>query len=93
MKKSIPNKLVRCIFELRALQIEGEYPGVPANEKLKADTVYAMDFISESPLSRLYSFSLSDEVLSELALVTYEYRNKFIDRPLKSLEMLETFEY
>ena len=29
LKESIPNRLVRCIFELRSLLLEGEYPGIP----------------------------------------------------------------
>ena len=93
LKDSIPNKLVRCIFELRALQIEGEYPGIPEGRNLLESTKYAMEYISSSPLNRLFSFSLTEEVLDELDRVTKEYRRKYIDRPLKSLEMLETFEY
>jgi DNA repair protein RecO (recombination protein O) len=92
LKDSIPNRLVRCIFELRALQIEGEYPGIPTKEPIMESTRYAMDYIASSPLEKLYSFSLKEEVLDELDFVTKEYRKRFIDRPLKSLEMLETFE-
>lgn len=93
LKDNIPNRLVRCIFELRALLIEGEYPGTPNRAGLLESTRYAMDFIAGSPLNKLFSFSLTDEVLQQLDLITKEYRNKYIDRPLKSLEMLETFEY
>lgn len=92
LKENIPNKLVRCVFELRALQIEGEYPGIP-NGNLMESTRYAMDFITTSPLVKLFSFSLTSEVLDELDVVTKDFRRRFIDRPLKSLEMLETFEY
>ena len=92
LKESIPNKLVRCVFELRSLVIEGEYPGIPADERLLDGTKYAMDYISRTPLNKLYSFSLKEEVLDELDRVSGKYRNKFIDRPLKSLEMLETVE-
>ena len=91
-KKSIPNRLVRCIFELRALQAEGEYPGVPTDVKLLDATGYTMDFISETPLEKLYTFSVSDEVLDELCRITRDYRRRFIDRPLKSAQMLATFD-
>jgi DNA repair protein RecO (recombination protein O) len=93
LKENIPNRLVRCIFELRALVIEGEYPGIPEGQKLLDSTRYAMGFITTSPLNKLFSFSLSEEVLEELDRITKEYRNTYIDRPLKSLEMLEIFEY
>lgn len=93
LRDNIKNRLVRCIFELKALQIEGEYPGIPQNVSLMESTKYAMDYIEKSSISKLFSFSLTDEVLSELDMVTKRYREKYIDRPLKSLEMLETFEY
>ena len=92
LKDSLPNRLVRCIFELRTLQIEGEYPGIPEKRSLNESTKYAMEYITMSPLNKLFTFSLSPEILSELDLVTKEYRKRFIDKPLKSLEMLETFE-
>ncbi len=92
LKDSIPNKLVRCIYELRALQTEGEYPGVPGDMELLEATRYALDYISETPLERLYTFSVSDEVLGQLCEVTRKYRNRFIDRPLKSAEILGTFD-
>ena len=91
LKESITNRLVRCIFELRALQIEGEYPGVPQNTRLCESTKYAMDYITTSPLGKLFGFTVSEEVLDELDRVTVEYRKKYIDRPLKSLEMLDAF--
>ena len=92
LKENMDNRLVRCIFELRALKIEGEYPGAPENERLLESTKYAMQFITESPLNKLFSFTLSEEVLKELDSVTRRYRNTFIDRPIKSLEMLSAIE-
>ena len=91
-KDSIPNKLVRCIYELKSLQIEGEYPGVPANMEIQESTRYALSHIESSQLEKLYTFNVSDEVLGELCRVTSLYRSKFIDRTLKSMEMLATFD-
>ena len=92
LKESIPNRLVRCIYELRALQIEGEYPGVPADMGLSESAAYAMEFISETPLEKLYTFNVTDEVLTELCRVVRSFRKRYIDRPLKSAEMLGTFD-
>lgn len=91
LNENIPNRLVRCIFELRALLTEGEYPGLPDKMTLLESTKYAMNYIVSSPLKELYRFNVTDEVLSELDRVTKLYRDRFIDRPIKSLEMLETF--
>ncbi len=92
LKETIPNKLVRCVYELRSLQIEGEYPGAPEEMNLLDSTRYALDFIAETPLEKLYTFSVTEEVLDELCAVTKYYRGRFIDRPLKSAEMLATFD-
>ncbi len=92
LKENIPNRLTRCIFELRALKIEGEYPGIPENERLLESTRYACQYITESPLNKLFSFALSEEVLNELDMIARKYRAMFIDRPLKSLEMLSAIE-
>ncbi len=92
LKDNLPNRLVRCVYELRALLVEGEYPGIPGDMKLMQSTRYALDFIATSPLEKLYTFSVTEEVLDELCLVTRSYRNRFIDRPLKSSDMLATFD-
>ena len=92
LKDKIPKRLIRCIFELRTLKEEGEYPGPPAKERILEDTRYTMDYIANSPLEKLYSFSVSEEVLSELDRITKDYREHFIDRQLKSLEMLHAIE-
>jgi DNA repair protein RecO (recombination protein O) len=91
LNKKIPNRLVRCIFELRTLQVEGEYPGIPANRVLNDSTKYALNYITECPLEKLYTFNVTEDVLLELESVSAEYRKRFIDRPIKSLEMLEAF--
>ena len=93
VNNNLPNRLVMCVFELRALAIEGEYPGIPEKMMLTESTKYTLDYIVSSPLSRLYTFNVTDEVLSELMLVRDDYRKRFVDRPMKSLEMLKTFAY
>ena len=92
LKDSIPNKLVRCIYELRSLVIEGEYPGIPMEMGLSKSAVYAMDYISGSPLQKLYTFNVAEEVLKELCRVSALFRKRYIDRQLKSIEMLSAFD-
>ena len=91
-KESIPNKLARCVFELKSLQIEGEYPGVPGGMEILDSTRYALSHIEKAQLEKLYTFNVSEEVLNELCKVASLYRRKFIDRTLKSMEMLATFD-
>ncbi len=91
-KDTIPNKLVRCIYELKSLQIEGEYPGAPQKMEILESTRYALSHIESARLEKLYTFNVSDEVLNELCKITSLYRTRFIDRTLKSMEMLATFD-
>lgn len=90
--KSFDRKLVRCIYEIKALVINGEYPGVPNIRDWNESTLYALDFIVNTPVNKLYTFKVSDQVLEEMILITSIYRKSFIDKKLNSLEMLSTFE-
>ncbi len=86
------NKLVRCIFELKALVIEGEFPGTPDDREYENSTVYTLRFIYESPVEKLYSFKVTEDVLTELDHICDIYRKRFIDRRLNSLDMIEMIE-
>lgn len=87
---SLPNPLVRCIFECRAIAVNGEFPGAPADEKLEESTVYALQYIAESPIERLYTFAVTDSVLEELKRVSARYMKRFVGHNFKSLEVLQT---
>lgn len=91
--KSIDKKLVRIIYELKALMVEGEYPGLDVEEhELDPSTVYSVHFIEAAPVEKLYTFAVSEQVLEELDRFALRLRRRFINRPLKSLQMLETVE-
>ncbi len=87
---SLPNALIKSIYELKAIVVNGEFPGVPQKRKLAESTVYAINYIAASPIEKLYTFTVTDEVLAELSQVAGEYRKRFMDRKFKSLEILET---
>ena len=87
---ALPNELVRSIFELKAIAVNGEYPGPPAGRRLEESTLYALSYIAQSPIEKLYTFTVSDKVLDELKGIASEYRKRFMDRSFKSLEILKT---
>lgn len=87
---SLPDPLVKCIFELKSVAVNGEFPGVPRDRRLEDSTVYALHYIETSPVERLYTFAVTDTVLEELTLVAEDYRKRFMDRSFKSLEILKT---
>ncbi|MDE7446057.1 MAG: DNA repair protein RecO [Lachnospiraceae bacterium] len=89
LHEGLPNSLVRYIFEIKALVLSGEYPGPPKREQPYLDsTLYAMDFISASSVEKLYTFTVSDQVLGEISQIADTFRKRFIDRKMKSLEIL-----
>lgn len=87
---ALPNELVRSIFELKAIAVNGEYPG----RRQAADwrnPLYALSYIAQSPIEKLYTFTVSDKVLDELRGIASEYRKRFMDRSFKSLEILKLY--
>ncbi len=86
--KSLPNKLVRYVFEMKAMVINGEFPGIPSDRNYSDTLKYTVNFIVKSPLKSLYTFVLSDEVFAEVTDIMDRYRKTYIDRKFKSLEVL-----
>ena len=87
---AIQNELILYIFEIKALVVNGEFPGIPANKSLSPDTLYTIDYVVKSGLDRLYTFVVSDEVLKELAECVVEYRKRYMGHEFHSLEILNS---
>lgn len=122
MSKKLKEKLIRCIFELRIMAIQGLMPQlfqcvicgkeIEENEhvffsqnehgildekcaantmgvkKISAASLYTMRYIVSSNLTKLYSFTVTDSVLSELEGIINTYVDKNTDKRFKSLEIL-----
>ncbi len=87
---SLPNALVRCVFECRTIAVNGEFPGPPGDRQLEESTVYCLRYIASSPLEKLYTFTVKDSVLEELRQVSEEYMKRFVGHRFRSLEVLQT---
>lgn len=117
-----PNSLVRIIFELKAMSINGEGPEVfscihchsrenlisfsvrrggcfcescrkDAHAKRILDsTRYTMQYIISTPVNKLFSFNVSQEVLEELKQLMKEYMQYYVHHTFKSLETMEEME-
>ena len=88
-KPAIPNRLVRRIFELKAMVINGEYTEKPPFA-VSDSAAYAWEYVVGSPASQLYRFTLTEPVLKEFERCVEENVRRYIDRKFKSLEILET---
>ena len=87
----IPNKLIRYIFELKTLVVNGECPSDFEELDICGSTRYTLQYIAASPLEKLYTFTVSDEVLSELCEAMDRFLAKHVGHKMKSEEMLEVF--
>ena len=117
----IPNRLVRRIFELKALTVNGQAPqvfqcvicgdkerpavfspakgGIVCSECsgdvidgmiLDNSTLYSMQYIESTPVVKLYTFTVAENVLAELEKVVDRLMEVYVDRRFNSLEILET---
>lgn len=89
MHEKLQNMLVRYIFEMKAMVINGEFPGMPKEGDFEESTVYAVNYIMEAPIEKLYTFTVTQSVLTELKRIADEYRKRLVDKNFKSLEILE----
>lgn len=87
--RNIPRRLVRCIFEIRLIVLNGEFPGVPT-QRLEPSTRYAIEFIAVTPFEKLYTFTVTDAVLVELENVAGRYRREYLPGNFHSLEVLQS---
>lgn len=118
---NIPDRLIRCVYELKAVSVNGEGPqmyscvccGDTEREKvfsvkrgglvcagcservtdgkmLLPSTLYTLQFIAGTPVEKLYTFVVKEEVLEELESVVGEYLQRYVGKRFKALEILET---
>lgn len=88
-KKSLDRRLVRAIFEIKLIVLNGEFPGMPEGN-FEESTFYAVQFIEQTPVERLYTFAVSGPVLEELEKIAAKYRKDFLPGKFKSLEILQS---
>ncbi|MCI5494070.1 MAG: DNA repair protein RecO [Lachnospiraceae bacterium] len=118
-KNVIPNRLIRRIFELKMLVINGIYPNVfscqccKKKEELTAfsvakagvvcascqggeqeirldeSTLYTLQYIISTDLKKLYTFTVSDQVLERLEQILTRYLEKYVNHSFKSEKFLD----
>lgn len=120
LNPKLDDRLIRIIFELKTLVINGEYPQVFAcvscgsTEDLRGFSVYkngllcarclaedrnaicigeaaryTLQFITASPIEKLYTFTVTEEVIKELRNVMNAYLDRRVEKRFRSLEVLE----
>ncbi|MGN0375487.1 MAG: DNA repair protein RecO [Butyrivibrio sp.] len=120
LNDKLDDRLVRYVYELKMLVLNGEYPdfftckSCGSRENLKGfsafmdgvvcskcaghmndvisvgkSTLYTLQYIVCTDIGKLYTFTVSDEVLTELKMIAGRCMHTYIDRKMNSLEILE----
>ena len=63
--------------------------GLHGYRKILESTVYTMQYVITSPVEKLYTFSVSKEVLEELVHILKDYSKYHLGHSFKSLKILE----
>ena len=58
---------------------------------INPSTLYTLQYIVCTPIGKLFSFTVSEEVLSELRMVMGRSMHMYIDQKMNSLDILEAF--
>lgn len=58
--------------------------------RLNPSTVYTMQYIVGTGVERLYTFTVSPDVLAELRMICDRWRERYLEKRMKSLEILES---
>ena len=90
---TLKNQLVRAVFEIKSVVINGEFPGVPdsvvGERKYLDSTYYAVEYIINSSIEKLYTFNVTDEVLNELRSIGTWTRKHCLMGRFRTLELLD----
>ena len=92
LKSTIPNRLVRAVFELKLMEINGEYMEKPLG-RLEDSTIYTWEYVLASPVEKLYTFTVTEKVLEEFIKCVAENKRRFVDKTFHSLDILDVLVY
>lgn len=87
LKPSVPNRLVKPVYELKLMEINGEYRELHLG-RLNDSTLYAWQYVLAAPVESLYTFTLTDQVLGEFVRCVEQNKERFIDKTFHSLDIL-----
>ena len=87
LKESIPNRLVKPVFELKLMQLNGEYMESPRGN-ISDSTRYTWEYVLYTPIEKLYTFTVKDDVLREFGRCVDDNKKRFVDKEFHSLDIL-----
>lgn len=88
----IDNKLVRRVFELRIMAVNGDFEELSGSH-ISSTVQYTWEYVIRTPVEKLFTFVLSEEVFEEFDKVVDYVFKKNIRITLKALDILTTICY
>ena len=98
MNEHLDQKLVMRIFEMKTLTLEGFAPeftegeGFAERYELGKSAVYALNFIEKTEIPKLFTFTVTKEVLGEMGRASDDLLNRALDRPLNTRTFVDLFD-
>lgn len=88
LNEKLPNDLVRRIYELKMMMLNGEYTEQPPYA-CSPSCAYAWQFVLTTPVNRLFTFTLTPEVQKEFSDCVDYNLHRFAPWEFKSLDILK----
>ena len=86
----IARRLVRAVFEIRTMILEGEFLPPQEADGFSPAAMQAVNHILRSPLKTLYTFAVNEAVLLELEHIAAVSIERSLNHRFESLEILKT---
>ncbi len=89
LEKGVMDKnLIRFVFELKLMQINGEYTITPKVPVCNA-ALYAWQFVLETNIGKLFQFTLTEEALKDFEKSVTYLRKHVVEEDFASLKIME----
>lgn len=88
LNESFDNDLIRSVFEIKIISIEGELSDPPAAKEFLPGTIHALKYIESSLPDKLYTFNVNNEILAELRMLSDYYMRTCVHKEFSSLKVI-----
>lgn len=89
LRNRMEMELIRSVYECRLLVENGFYAPPEEQGTMDRSAWYALRFCSASPLTKLFSFTLSENAEKEFTAAVRKRLKRYVDAPLKSLRIID----
>lgn len=89
MKEQMNLSLIRRVYELRMMVDNGDFAIPEDHGDIDPGVLYALRFCAASDVKDLFSFRLAPRAETEFARIVDRQLKRAVDRPLKSLSVIE----